>query len=102
MRIVRSFEGKDTVFETTKRRVTIGRARADLDVDLDLSPDKTVSRPHAAIVVDDGRFFIEDLGSSRGTLVNGEDVKGMGRRRLSPGDSIQLGDTTLVLEGTPE
>ncbi len=102
MRIVRSYDGKDTVFETTKRRVTIGRARADLDVDLDLSPDKTVSRPHAAIVVDDGRFFIEDLGSSRGTLVNGEDVKGMGRRHLSPGDSIQIGDTTLVLEGTPE
>jgi len=97
MRITYSYEGKDTTFATDKRRVVIGRAKPGLTVDLDLTPDKTVSRPHAVISQDGPRFWIEDQNSSLGTLVNGEEIKGMGRRRLEPGASVQIGDTSLVL-----
>ncbi len=97
MRITYSYEGKDTTFATDKRRIVIGRAKPGLAVDLDLTPDKTVSRPHAIITQDGPRFWIEDQSSSRGTLVNGEEIKGMGRRRLEPGDTVQIGDTSLVL-----
>jgi adenylate cyclase len=79
----------------------IGRAKPGLEIDLDLSPDKTVSRPHATISQDGTRYWIEDLNSSRGTLVNGEEIKGMGPRRLEPGDAVQIGDTSLVLAVAP-
>ena len=98
MRIAYAFDGKDSAFATDKRKVVIGRAKAGLHIDLDLTPDKTVSRPHAAISQEGQRYWIEDLNSSRGTLVNGEEIKGMGRRRLEPGDAVQIGDTSLVLE----
>src|SRR5262245_2662988 len=101
MRIAHAFDGKDSTFATDKRKVVIGRARPGLDIDLDLSPDKTVSRPHAAISQEGSRYWIEDLNSGRGTLVNGEEIKGMGRRRLEPGDTVQIGDTSLVLETPP-
>jgi adenylate cyclase len=98
MRIAYSFGGKDTTFTTDKPTILIGRAKAGLVIDLDLTPDKTISRPHAAISVEGSRHWIEDLNSGRGTRLNGEEIKGMGRRRVEPGDTIQIGDTTLVIE----
>ena len=98
MRILLSHEGQDKSFDTAKQRVVIGRAKAGLDLDLDLSHDKTVSRPHAVITSEGSRYWIEDLNSTRGTLLNGEEVKGMGRRRIKPGDTLQIGDTTLRVE----
>lgn len=98
MRIVYTHEGKESAFETDKRKVVIGRAKPDLVIDLDLTPDKTVSRPHAMIWAEGSRFFLEDLNSSRGTLLNGEEIKGTGRRPILPGDTVRIGDTTLVIE----
>ncbi len=100
MRISYSFDGKESAFATDKRTVVIGRAKPGLEIDLDLTPDKTVSRPHATISQEGARYWIEDLNSSRGTLLNGEEIKGVGRRRLEPGDTVQIGDTSLVLEAS--
>jgi len=97
MRIIHSHAGKESTFDTTKRKVVIGRSK-DPEIDLDLTPDKAVSRSHASISAEGTRYWIEDLNSTRGTLVNGEEIKGMGRRRIQPGDSIQIGDTTLRIE----
>jgi adenylate cyclase len=103
MRIIYSYDGKETTVLTEKRRVVIGRSKPNVVVDLDLSPDKTVSRPHAIVLAEEGRYWIEDLNSTRGTLVNGGEIKGAGPRALEPGDVIQMGDTTLRLEpGDPE
>jgi adenylate cyclase len=98
MRIVCSFDGKDSTFDTDKRKILIGRSRADLAIDLDLSPDKAVSRLHALISADGSRSWIEDLDSTRGTLLNREEIKGAGRRETRPGDTIQVGNTTLRIE----
>jgi len=52
-----------------------------------------VSRRHAELRREDGQVLISDLGSTNGTLVNGQPVTAA---RLADGDRITLGRTTLV------
>jgi len=52
-----------------------------------------VSRKHAEIRFNKGKFEIHDLGSKSGTWVNGEIIKS---KALSKGDVITLADTHLV------
>ena len=101
MRIVCAFAGKETMFESDLPRVVIGRAKSGVAIDLDLSPDRSASRPHAVVLREGAQYFIEDLNSASGTFVNGEDIRGLGRRRLRPGDTILIGNTTLTLEQPP-
>ena len=64
--------------------IVIGRGRsADLVI-----AEPTISRAHAAIGYDDEGFFVQDLGSTNETVVNGAKVD---RQRLKTGDCIQLG-----------
>ncbi len=68
--------------------MVVGRGRgADL-----LITEPTISRAHAAIGFDGGAFFVEDLGSTNGTSVNG---KREPRTALNTGDEIQLGKLRL-------
>ena len=59
-------------------------------------PDEAASARHATLAVDDGEWWIEDLGSTNGTLVNG--VRIAKRERLRPGDEIAIGRVALRLE----
>jgi serine/threonine-protein kinase len=61
-----------------------------------LGQDAEISRHHARIAREGGGFVIEDLGSRNGTLVNGRVITGP--EILSPGDRIQVGATTLVVQ----
>lgn len=54
------------------------------------SPD--VSRRHARVVSAEAGHAVEDLGSTNGTFVNGEEVE---RRLLRSGDRIDLGGTVF-------
>ena len=64
-----------------KDRFLVGRGRhCDLVVD-----SGKVSREHAALVRVDGRWFIEDLGSSNGTWYRHERIT---RRQLEDGDEV--------------
>jgi pSer/pThr/pTyr-binding forkhead associated (FHA) protein len=68
--------------------MVVGRGRgADL-----LITDPTISRAHAAIGFDGEKFFVEDLGSTNGTTVNG---KREPRAALNNGDEIRLGRLRL-------
>jgi phosphoserine phosphatase RsbU/P len=69
---------------------TIGRQN---DLSLTLT-NAQVSRQHAAIYHDMDGYFVQDLGSRHGILVNGERKQ---TARLSPGDRIQLGTSGIVL-----
>lgn len=71
----------------------LGPAKGALDVDL--WPDLDVSRIHARIWFDDDVWWIEDLGSTNGTLVGGREIKGMGPMPLALGIEIQMGETAL-------
>ena len=65
--------------------ITVGRSPAcDLSVQ-----DTYISSRHARLVNDAGELSIEDLGSTNGTYVNQEMVKG--RVQLERGDIVQVG-----------
>jgi len=59
-------------------------------------PDEAVSRSHAAFRVDGQTLVVEDLGSSNGTLVNGDAIDAP--CRLAPGDAVTVGSTELEVE----
>ena len=103
MQIIVRYAGEERSFESALDSVLIGRPRAGDDArpDLDLSPDLTVSRPHARLWREGSMLLLEDLNSTHGTLVNGEEIQGRGARTVSPGDSIQIGETSLSIGSAP-
>ena len=64
--------------------LVIGRGRG-ADVVL---AEATISRAHAAIGFDEGRFFVQDLASTNGTMVNGSRTE---RQQLKDGDELRMG-----------
>ncbi len=90
--LVRAAAGDaNTSYELGQTSVTLGRASENSIV---LAESK-ISRQHAQLNwVDDG-WEVVDLASSNGTFVNGERVE---RRRLKPGDDLQIGDCLLHYE----
>jgi pSer/pThr/pTyr-binding forkhead associated (FHA) protein len=65
-----------------------------------LGGDARLSRRHARIVRGPGGvFFIEDTGSSNGTMINGEGLRRA--RALKDGDEIQVGASRLEAHGFP-
>jgi pSer/pThr/pTyr-binding forkhead associated (FHA) protein len=97
MRIQYSYHDETRIFETRSSQVFLGRPTERESVDLDLQPDLKVSRRHGRIWMDDGKYFVEDLGSTRGTVVNEVEIKGRGPQPLSFGDVVGMGETTLTL-----
>src|SRR5205807_9633471 len=55
-----------------------------------------ISRKHARVVADGDELFLEDLGSTNGTFVNGARVA---RHPLADGDKIQMGEQTILKFG---
>jgi len=99
--------GQEYVLSHT--RALIGRAdpklgypREALDVDLtEIDPGKTVSRPHALIVYNNGDFTIRDLYSQRGLVVNGLRMSPSKAQVLHDGDSLLLGDVIVQFRIKP-
>jgi len=73
--------------------LTIGRAAG---CGIAIPDDTFVSNVHARVFERDGDVFVEDLGSTNGTLVNGAALTAA--VKLRKGDRIQAGQT--VLEAT--
>ncbi len=74
--------------------VRIGKPSEQTPPDIDVSgfPDsEVVSRVHANLRVEGDIYYIEDVGSSNGTYVNGLPLAAGNRHRLRPGDRIALG-----------
>jgi serine phosphatase RsbU (regulator of sigma subunit) len=63
---------------------TVGRK---MDKDLVIA-DPRVSRDHALLISENGKFFVEDQGSKHGTFVNGERVN---RQQIERNDRIEFG-----------
>jgi pSer/pThr/pTyr-binding forkhead associated (FHA) protein len=70
--------------QLTKDRTTIGR-RPYNDIVID---NLAVSGEHAAILMQGGDVYIEDLGSTNGTFINGKAVK---KQQLENNDTIEVG-----------
>ena len=60
-----------------------------------LADDTFVSTVHARIFMRGSDPYVEDLGSTNGTLLNGETV--VEPIRLRPGDRVQFGQTVMEL-----
>jgi len=85
-------EGKEAgkEFEFEQDSVLVGRV-TECDVVL---YDAGISRRHCRIFAEGGQYFVEDLGSSNGTQVNGKLVKE--KQALTEGDKLSLGPVVFV------
>lgn len=85
----------DGPHEGTHWMLAEGRNEAGRNLDATVFLDDiTVSRHHAAFVAEGGRLWIEDLGSTNGTYVNG---KLADRAELVSGDEVIIGRFHLVV-----
>jgi len=76
--------------ETDKDTITIGRNNnSDIQIN-----NLGASKKHAAITRQNGSYFIEDLNSTNGTLLNNERITKAG---LSGNDVVTIGKHTLFV-----
>jgi ATP-binding cassette subfamily C protein len=89
--------GMSREFELDGYTVSIGRTD---DNDLSLSDDPTISRHHARLLRTEGRWTVEDLGSSNGTQIEraGRVTHVTGQATLQDGDVIIVGTTRLAMD----
>jgi len=72
---------------------TLGRAAAN---DVRLAGDEYASGRHARVEPRRDGVWIEDIGSTNGTFVNG--IRVTRERKLVPGDVVRIGETDLRFE----
>src|SRR5262245_31858871 len=85
--------GGPKIFRSEAPIIIIGRSSGERVVDLDLSPDSTVSRQHARLVYENEAYWLEDLKSRGGTWLN--DQKIVTKIKVQSGDQIRIGQTAL-------
>jgi hypothetical protein len=78
---------------TLTEPATVGRGPGSA---IRLDEDEYVSSRHALITPADNGVWVEDLGSTNGTYVNGAAVTTS--RLLQPGDVVRIGDTQLRID----
>ena len=88
--VLDSPEQRGQVFALTEE-VTVGRG-GGCGVALN---DRMVSQLHARIFRSNGQLFVEDLGSTNGTLLNGQKVSASLPSAIRKGDRLQVGKTVL-------
>ena len=86
---IRERSGQVYTFHFDKHEVQIGRVKGN-DVIL---PKQNISKRHALVRANGGRFVIEDLGSTNGTYVNGN--------RISTAVEIGAVDLEVALDAKP-
>jgi hypothetical protein len=72
--------------------LSIGRSK-ESDVRID---DRYASSLHARVFSRGERFYVEDMNSTNGTLLNGATLEG--EAELIDGDNVQIGDTVFRFE----
>jgi hypothetical protein len=80
-------------YELDATQVTVGRGANN---DLALENDEFASARHARIEPRRDGVYVEDIGSTNGTFVNG--IRLARERRLAPGDVVRVGETDLRFE----
>jgi hypothetical protein len=84
------------VFPLDRKQIMVGRS---LDNQLVIN-DPSVSRNHARLVADGGKFIVIDMESTNGTSVNGHPVE---QKELRSGDTVSFADVpTMYIEYSKE
>ena len=81
------------VYAIDSTALTVGRGG---DNDLPLSADEFASSRHARFEPRRDGVYVEDIGSTNGTFVNG--IRLTSGRKLVPGDVVRIGETDLRFE----
>ncbi len=89
LRIIEGPKAGTSVVLDPSRPLSIGRRRGDLLLD-----DPLVSGSHCRVECRHGAWYLKDLGSTNGTIVDGRTVR---ESELRPGAEILLGGNRLVL-----
>ena len=90
-------DGASHQFEMTAAEIAIGRAPT---CDIVLNDDQMVSRRHAIVRRNGNVVTVVDLGSSNGTLVNGNEIHDA--YTLKDGDKLTIGDHDLMFTAAQE
>ncbi|HVX18776.1 MAG TPA: FHA domain-containing protein [Acidimicrobiales bacterium] len=90
LRIVEPAEQRGRTFPLSDE-LTVGRA-AGCRITLD---DTFASQIHARVFIRDGQCLVEDLGSTNGTYLNRQKVRGP--MVIARGDLLQIGNTIMEL-----
>jgi predicted component of type VI protein secretion system len=93
--MVESGPDKGKTFEIGPTMLVAGR-QAGVDI---LLNDDQISRRHASFEEVNNALFLNDLGSANGTRLNGRTISANQPVSLTPGDRIQIGRTTLLVQG---
>jgi hypothetical protein len=81
------------VFPIDSAPVSVGRAASN---DIGIAGDEYASARHARFEPRRDGVYVEDVGSTNGTYVNG--IRVTREQRLVPGDVIRIGETDLRFE----
>ncbi|HEV8602517.1 MAG TPA: FHA domain-containing protein [Gaiellaceae bacterium] len=84
---------ENTEFELDSAGISIGRGGQN---DVRLDADEFASASHARVEPRRDGVWIEDVGSTNGTYVNG--IRLSRPRKLDPGDLVRVGETELRFE----
>jgi pSer/pThr/pTyr-binding forkhead associated (FHA) protein len=102
---VSTYTGARLVLQTTGSifrlgaKTSIGRQDPRLDIDFEGYPDgQFVSGNHAQIIQMNGKFYVEDMGSSNFTYVNERKLAAGQLEPLNSGDTLRFGKITLTFQ----
>ena len=84
-------EGDEILLDASP--ITLGRGVTN---DVSLPEDEYTSTRHARVEPRRDGIWVEDIGSTNGTFVNG--IRLTRERRLAPGDVLRVGETDLRFE----
>jgi pSer/pThr/pTyr-binding forkhead associated (FHA) protein len=86
-------------FPIVKDVTTIGRPDSSTQnyPDVEVEIDDGVSRKHAEIRWQDDGYYLVDVGSTNGTILNGEMLPPQHPTLLTHGDRIRIGERTEIL-----
>ncbi len=83
-------------FEIINEHVFVGRhPKSDI-----LLKDETVSARHAVLILHEEKILIQDIGSTNGTFVNGEQIER--RKALKDGDHLHFGKVKMLYRAPKE
>ena len=76
----------------------LGRSAKDADYVVNV---EQVSRRHLKLSIEDGKVYVEDLGSYNGTAVNGEKLEPGAKHELNAGDTLRIAtiETQVIFAG---
>lgn len=90
--VVESGENEGMIFPLSETVISVGRGPENSIQII----DSHMSRNHSLLIMNEGAWFLRDLGSKNGTQLNGQLIQS--DQLLSNGDQVRIGDTLFSYE----